>query len=107
MQRGQTTHAPGDIVISAAARVGAGGAVDASSRGFEVLLVEREDLAKGTSSRSTSLSRGVGTGPGTRKNLGGLEALKEQRTAARQCADCPICRSWSELSVGTPFYASA
>ena len=35
-----------------------GVAVDAATRGFSVLLLEREDFAKGTSSRSTKLVHG-------------------------------------------------
>jgi hypothetical protein len=37
---------------------GSGVAVDAATRGFSVLLVEREDFGKGTSSRSTKLVHG-------------------------------------------------
>ena len=37
---------------------GAGVAVDAATRGYDVLLVEREDFGKGTSSRSTKLVHG-------------------------------------------------
>ena len=49
---------PWDIVIIGGGAVGAGVAVDASTRGFDVLLIEREDFGKGTSSRSTKLVHG-------------------------------------------------
>jgi len=47
-----------DIVIIGGGATGAGVAVDAASRGFDVLLVEREDFGKATSSRSTKLVHG-------------------------------------------------
>src|SRR6202044_1498768 len=47
-----------DIVVIGGGATGAGVAVDAASRGFAVLLLEREDFAKGTSSRSTKLVHG-------------------------------------------------
>jgi glycerol-3-phosphate dehydrogenase len=49
---------PWDIAVIGGGAVGAGVAVDASSRGLDVLLVEREDFGKGTSSRSTKLIHG-------------------------------------------------
>src|ERR1700678_862048 len=49
---------PWDLVVIGGGAVGAGVAVDASTRGFDVLLVEREDFGKGTSSRSTKLIHG-------------------------------------------------
>jgi glycerol-3-phosphate dehydrogenase len=45
------------IVIGGGA-TGAGIAVDAASRGYQVLLLERSDFGKGTSSRSTKLVHG-------------------------------------------------
>jgi glycerol-3-phosphate dehydrogenase len=47
-----------DIVVIGGGATGAGVAVDAASRGFAVLLLEREDFGKGTSSRSTKLVHG-------------------------------------------------
>jgi glycerol-3-phosphate dehydrogenase len=47
-----------DIVVIGGGATGAGVAVDAASRGFDVLLLEREDFGKGTSSRSTKLVHG-------------------------------------------------
>ncbi|RXH57941.1 glycerol-3-phosphate dehydrogenase/oxidase [Granulicella sibirica] len=49
---------PWDIVVIGGGATGAGVAVDAASRGYDVLLVEREDFGKGTSSRSTKLVHG-------------------------------------------------
>jgi glycerol-3-phosphate dehydrogenase len=47
-----------DIVIIGGGATGLGIAVDAAARGFKTLLVEQEDFAKGTSSRSTKLAHG-------------------------------------------------
>jgi glycerol-3-phosphate dehydrogenase len=50
--------APWDIIVIGGGATGAGVAVDAATRGFDVLLVEREDFGKGTSSRATKLVHG-------------------------------------------------
>ena len=47
-----------DVLIIGGGATGLGIAVDAASRGFKTLLVEQEDFAKGTSSRSTKLVHG-------------------------------------------------
>src|SRR5277367_1299272 len=49
---------PWDIVVIGGGATGAGIAVDAATRGHDVLLLEREDFGKGTSSRSTKLVHG-------------------------------------------------
>src|SRR3954466_2684426 len=49
---------PWDMLIIGGGATGAGIAVDASSRGYEVLLLEQSDFGKGTSSRSTKLVHG-------------------------------------------------
>ena len=49
---------PWDIVIIGGGATGLGMAVDAASRGYEVVLFEQADFAKGTSSRSTKLVHG-------------------------------------------------
>ena len=49
---------PWDIIVIGGGATGAGVAVDAASRGYDVLLLEREDFGKGTSSRSTKLVHG-------------------------------------------------
>src|SRR5947209_4578627 len=47
-----------DMLIIGGGATGVGIAVDAASRGYEVLLLERFDFGKGTSSRSTKLVHG-------------------------------------------------
>lgn len=47
-----------DIIIIGGGATGLGIAMDAASRGFQTLLLERSDFAKGTSSRSTKLVHG-------------------------------------------------
>jgi glycerol-3-phosphate dehydrogenase len=47
-----------DIAIIGGGATGLGTAVDAASRGYSTLLVEKHDFAKGTSSRSTKLVHG-------------------------------------------------
>src|ERR1700754_3165614 len=49
---------PWDMIIVGGGATGAGVAVDAATRGYRTLLVEREDFGKGTSSRSTKLVHG-------------------------------------------------
>ncbi|MFP4000226.1 MAG: FAD-dependent oxidoreductase [Desulfobacterales bacterium] len=69
---------PWDLVIVGGGATGLGCAIDAASRGYQVLLLEQDDFAKGTSSRSTKLIHG-----GVRYLQQGnlslvLEALKER-----------------------------
>ena len=98
---------PWDVIVIGGGATGAGVAVDAATRGFSVLVLEREDFAKGTSSRSTKLVHG-----GVRYLEQGnislvMEALKE-RGVLRQNAphlvhDLPFVvpnYSWWEA----PFY---
>ena len=47
-----------DILIIGGGATGLGAAVDSASRGFKTLLLEQNDFAKGTSSRSTKLIHG-------------------------------------------------
>jgi glycerol-3-phosphate dehydrogenase len=47
-----------DIIVIGGGATGLGIALDATARGYEVLLVEQSDFAKGTSSRSTKLVHG-------------------------------------------------
>ncbi len=49
---------PWDFIIIGGGATGLGTAVDAAARGHRTLLVERDDFAKGTSSRSTKLLHG-------------------------------------------------
>ena len=98
---------PWDIIVIGGGATGAGVAVDAATRGFAVLLLEREDFAKATSSRSTKLVHG-----GVRYLEQGnislvMEALKERgilrRNAPHLVHDVPFVvpnYSWWEA----PFY---
>ena len=70
--------APWDMLIIGGGATGVGIAVDAASRGYDVLLLEQSDFGKATSSRSTKLIHG-----GVRYLQQGnvslvLEALKER-----------------------------
>ncbi|KIK55114.1 hypothetical protein GYMLUDRAFT_62718 [Collybiopsis luxurians FD-317 M1] len=49
---------PFDLLIVGGGATGAGAALDAASRGLKVALVERDDFAAGTSSKSTKLVHG-------------------------------------------------
>jgi len=49
---------PWDMVVVGGGATGVGVAVDAASRGYDVLLLEQSDFGKGTSSRSTKLVHG-------------------------------------------------
>jgi len=69
---------PWDMLIVGGGATGIGIAVDAASRGYDILLVEQSDYGKGTSSRSTKLIHG-----GVRYLQQGnitlvMEALKER-----------------------------
>lgn len=52
------TSQPWDVLVIGGGATGLGAAVEAASRGYRTLLVERFDFAKGTSSRSTKLVHG-------------------------------------------------
>jgi glycerol-3-phosphate dehydrogenase len=47
-----------DLIVVGGGATGVGVAIDASSRGYDVLLLEQSDFGKGTSSRSTKLAHG-------------------------------------------------
>jgi glycerol-3-phosphate dehydrogenase len=49
---------PWDVVVIGGGASGLGAAVEAASRGYRTVLIERFDFAKGTSSRSTKLVHG-------------------------------------------------
>ncbi|HTV03878.1 MAG TPA: FAD-dependent oxidoreductase [Acidobacteriaceae bacterium] len=107
LRQARATTEPWDIVVIGGGATGAGVAVDAASRGYTVLLLEREDFGKGTSSRSTKLVHG-----GVRYLEQGnvplvMEALKERgillQNAPHLVHDLPFVvpnYSWWE----TPFY---
>ncbi len=52
------TEEPFDVVVIGGGITGAGVALDAASRGYSVILLERADFAAGTSSRSSKLVHG-------------------------------------------------
>ncbi len=58
VDRVRDRQAPWDCVVIGGGATGVGIAVDAASRGYDVLLVEQSDFGKGTSSRSTKLVHG-------------------------------------------------
>jgi glycerol-3-phosphate dehydrogenase len=98
---------PWDIVVVGGGATGVGIAVDAASRGYEVLLLEASDFGKGTSSRSTKLVHG-GVRYLEQGNLSlVMEALKERgilrRNAPHLVSDLgfvvPNYEWW-----GAPFY---
>ena len=106
MDRPQTLDAvrrhtqPWDFVIIGGGATGVGVAVDAASRGYDVLLLEQSDFGKGTSSRSTKLVHG-----GVRYLERGdvplvMEALRE-RGIMRQNAPHLV----SDLAFVVPTYA--
>src|ERR1700734_3103061 len=98
---------PWDMVVVGGGATGVGVAIDAASRGFDVLLLERVDFGSATSSRSTKLVHG-----GVRYLEQGnislvMEALKERglllRNAPHIVHDLPFVvpnYSWWEA----PFY---
>ena len=47
-----------DVIVIGGGATGLGAAVDATTRGYDTLLLEQADFAKGTSSRSTKLVHG-------------------------------------------------
>jgi len=49
---------PWDVIVVGGGATGVGVAIDAASRGYDVLLLEQHDFGKGTSSRSTKLVHG-------------------------------------------------
>lgn len=57
--RGKPNHEePYDLLVIGGGATGAGIALDAATRGLKVAMVEREDFASGTSSKSTKLVHG-------------------------------------------------
>src|SRR5215467_15288281 len=78
LQRILDLREPWDLAIVGGGATGVGVAIDAASRGYEVVLLEQNDFGKGTSSRSTKLVHG-----GVRYLQQGnlslvIEALKER-----------------------------
>src|SRR5438876_2753287 len=67
-----------DMIVVGGGATGIGVAIDAASRGYDILLLEQSDFGKGTSSRSTKLAHG-GVRYLEQGNIGlVMEALKER-----------------------------
>ena len=88
---------PWDLAVVGGGATGVGIAIDAASRGYDVVLLEQSDFGKGTSSRSTKLVHG-----GVRYLQQGniplvMEALKERgilrRNAPHLVTDLPFVAS--------------
>lgn len=78
LRRVRVQRGPWDFLVVGGGATGMGIAVDASSRGYRVLLLEQRDFGKGTSSRSTKLVHG-GVRYLEQGNLSlVMEALKER-----------------------------
>ena len=78
LERARNRENAWDFIIIGGGATGVGIAIDAASRGYDVLLLEQSDFGKGTSSRSTKLIHG-----GVRYLQQGnlplvMEALKER-----------------------------
>lgn len=58
LEAAESRREPWDFVIVGGGATGAGIAIDAASRGYSALLLERSDFGSGTSSRSTKLVHG-------------------------------------------------
>ena len=77
-RRVEQHRGPWDMVIVGGGATGVGIAIDAASRGYDVLLLEQSDFCKGTSSRSTKLAHG-GVRYLEKGDIGlVMEALKER-----------------------------
>ena len=94
-----------DIIIIGGGATGLGVAVDAASRGYETLLLEQSDFAKGTSSRSTKLVHG-GVRYLAQGNIGLVyDALRERgillknapHLVKKQAFIIPCYSGWSKL----------
>jgi len=98
-----------DIIIIGGGATGLGSAVDAASRGYKTLLLERYDFGKGTSSRATKLVHG-----GVRYLAQGniklvREALKERGILLQNAPHLtriqpfvlPVYSWWQKLMYGT------
>ena len=51
-------HEAFDVLVVGAGVTGAGVALDAAARGLRVALIERDDFASGTSSKSSKMAHG-------------------------------------------------
>jgi glycerol-3-phosphate dehydrogenase len=74
-----------DVLILGGGATGLGAAVDAAARGYRTALIEAEDFASGTSSRSTKLIHG-GVRYLQRGNIGLVREALHERTVLRRNA---------------------
>ena len=86
VRRLEEQDVPWDVIVIGGGASGLGAALEAASRGYQTLLLEQDDFAKGTSSRSTKLVHG-----GVRYLAQGnislvLEALRERGRLKRNAA---------------------
>jgi glycerol-3-phosphate dehydrogenase len=96
---------PWDIVVIGGGATGVSIALDAASRGLQVLLLERHDFGKGTSSRSTKLVHG-GVRYLAQGNIALVrDALRERGRLGRNASHVVHersfvvpCRSWLEFA---------
>src|SRR5215470_9766159 len=58
LRRAEAHSEAWDMIVVGGGATGVGVAIDAASRGYDVLLLEQSDFGKGTSSRSTKLAHG-------------------------------------------------
>ena len=90
-----------DIIIIGGGATGLGSAVDAASRGYKTLLLEKYDFSKGTSSRATKLVHG-----GVRYlEQGNIRLVREAlMERGRLLKNAPhVCHT---LALVVPFYKS-
>ena len=78
-----------DILVIGGGATGLGVAVDAANRGLKTLLLERDDFAKATSSRSTKLVHG-----GVRYLQNGDVLLVREALKAAECCATPRIWLW-------------
>jgi Glycerol-3-phosphate dehydrogenase len=109
LDRIKTREKPWDIIVIGGGATGVGCAVDAASRGFDVLLLEQSDFGKGTSSRSTKLIHG-GVRYLAQGNISLVrEALKERDILLKNAPHLvkkasfivPCYSLWQKLCYGT------
>jgi len=109
LQRVRDRTEPWDIIVIGGGATGVGCAVDAASRGLDVLLLEQHDFGKGTSSRSTKLVHG-GVRYLAQGNISLVrEALKERGILLRnaphvvhkQAFIVPCYSLWQKILYGT------
>jgi glycerol-3-phosphate dehydrogenase len=102
----EASTTPYDVLVIGGGATGVGCALDAQTRGLKTLLIEKEDFAAGTSSRSTKLVHGgvrylekavFQLDPGQLKLV--FEALRERRTILRNAPHL----AWP-LPIATPCY---